>query len=259
MNAGMAKSLRGKIIEDRMAMGLRAPGRARRAFTRVELVVVIAVIGMLAAWLSPLVIPRHKRSGDGHATVQCISNLRQVALAFRIFAGDNDDVFPYGAAKSPALSNQTSAWLHFQAMSNELASTRILVCPFDATRRDNLAFDFSTSSTGFAHPSKQNGALSYFVNLSADETAPQTLLVGDRNLGASERALAYSSLSSGAMHIPTNSTWSRNASNRLHDKLGIIARSDGSVERAATEHLQAQLKKAVDKYGTNANWFLFPQ
>lgn len=59
-----------------------------RAFTLIELLVVIAIVAILAAILFP-VFAGAKRAAKG---AHCISNLRQLGLAWSLYAGDHDDV-----------------------------------------------------------------------------------------------------------------------------------------------------------------------
>ena len=80
-------------------------GRARRqarpnAFTLIELLVVIAIIAILAALLLP-VLASAKRQAN---TAKCMSNMKQLGVAFVLFAGDNTETYPsaacYGADNS---------------------------------------------------------------------------------------------------------------------------------------------------------------
>ncbi len=58
----------------------------RRGFTLIELLVVIAIIGILAAMLFPV----FARARESARKVQCLSNVKNLALAMNMFLADYD-------------------------------------------------------------------------------------------------------------------------------------------------------------------------
>lgn len=64
---------------------------SRGGFTVVELLVVVAIIGMLAT----LVLPPLGRAKARGQSIYCLNNLRQLGLSLQMYAGDHDDVLPY--------------------------------------------------------------------------------------------------------------------------------------------------------------------
>ena len=75
----------------------------RKAFTLIELLVVIAIIAILAAILFPV----FAQAKEAAKKTVCLSNLKELGLAFQLYGGDNDDNFPapitnFGAKGSTA-------------------------------------------------------------------------------------------------------------------------------------------------------------
>ncbi len=82
------------------------PCRPLCGFTLIELLVVIAIIIILAALLLPA-LARAKLKAQG---VQCMNNSRQLAIAWRMYTEDNNDVLLYASASLP-LSTSNITWL----------------------------------------------------------------------------------------------------------------------------------------------------
>jgi competence protein ComGC len=161
-----------------------APVHKSEAFTLVELIgVVVLVFFLLAVFL-----PDRSKVSNRAVRISCINNLKQIGVAHRIWSNDHNDQYPALASVtnggwSELLTNTDQGfrcWTNYAIMANELGnSPKILICPSDER---NAAGNLT--GTGHADADfKDNRTLSYFVGVSADDSQPQSLLAGDRNLG----------------------------------------------------------------------------
>jgi len=112
------------------------------------------ITGYLGAALSIsllfVVFPALNASGQKARSMYCMSNLKQIGIGFRIWAGDNQDRFPFNVSTNDGGTLELcargsdgferDATVHFLVMSNELTHPRILVCLADPPKKPALNF-----------------------------------------------------------------------------------------------------------------------
>jgi prepilin-type N-terminal cleavage/methylation domain-containing protein/prepilin-type processing-associated H-X9-DG protein len=79
--------------------------KCSRGFTLIELLVVIAIIAILAAMLLPA-LARSKQEAQG---IQCMSNSKELLLAWTMYAGDNREILAYNV---PASTGDKGGWVN---------------------------------------------------------------------------------------------------------------------------------------------------
>jgi len=93
----------------------------RRGFTLVELLVVIAIIAILAALLLPALAKARQKAW----ATACLSNVRQIGLASRMYADDHEDALPRS-------SHQGESWVG--SLQPYAGGTNLWRCPRDANK-----------------------------------------------------------------------------------------------------------------------------
>src|SRR5256885_13474708 len=110
----------------------------REAFTRIDLAILILIIGLGAAVASPLFTPHSRARAD---TLVCQANLAEIGSGYQIWASDHDERYPWFVNASEGglrgYSLAANAFIQFAWISNSLSSPKIFVCPADTntTRR----------------------------------------------------------------------------------------------------------------------------
>jgi prepilin-type N-terminal cleavage/methylation domain-containing protein/prepilin-type processing-associated H-X9-DG protein len=196
-----------------------------KGMTLIEVLVVVGIIALIAAILLPaLAAAKYKNSRIG-----CVNNLKQIGLSFRIWGGDEGDKYPMQFALTNAdtmkLIGNGNAYVLWQSMSNELSTPLVLHCPND-NEHILAATNFTTNFS--------DANISYFFNLDADESNPQTILLGDDNL-----AVKGVRVPPGILNLSTNSSvaWTK----ERHNGNGNIGLADGSVQQTTSDGFKSAL------------------
>lgn len=142
----------------------------RRAFTLVELLVVIAVIAILAALLLPALAGAKERARQTF----CASNLRQIALAVMMFADDHEHTYPHQPEDGlPAKIMGGHGTNYYDLLMPFVGRAQLWLCP---STYDSPGSLMSYHMNGFLVTS--NG-----LKTSAVKDPSRTLLIGESGQG----------------------------------------------------------------------------
>ena len=216
-------------------MNVHRTRRRASGFSIVDLLVTIGIVALLAAVLLPALAAAKKKS----SRINCVSNLKQVNIAFRLWEGDNGDKYPMQVvltnSETMKLVTNGNAYLLWQTMSNELSTPKILHCPDDKQRTNAMSF-----SQGFS-----DANISYFFSLDAVETYPQMILDGDDNL-----AVDGARVKPGILILGTTRTiaWTK----ERHKGAGNIGMADGSAQQVTIAGLNSAIDNCANGIPSNA-------
>jgi type II secretory pathway pseudopilin PulG len=216
------------------------------AFSLIELLAMILILGIIIA----IAVVTLSRSKVRVSRIKCVNQLKNIGLAYRIFATDHNDDFPFQvlASNGGTLGYENDIVKQFLALTNELSTPRLLFCPTRTFGKTNGTKWYASQATTWSELTITN--IDYFLNLDARENIPGRILAGDNCVRINGE------LGHGLKVIAPNDSLS--FPNPVHDKpagaTGNAVFSDGSVQQFESTEWPAMLNRGA----LATNRFLFP-
>lgn len=212
----------------------------KRAFTLIELLVVIAIIAILAGLLLPALAKAKQKA----LTTKCLSNNKQMALAFRMWGDDNNDgKYPWNPGPGKVGPDQLRT--NYAVLKPYLINPHVLTCPADKQRtplegwnKFNFTIDFRTN-------------LSYMFCSNTLPTMPLAILTGDNYVRDPNTTANKLFLPPGASaHVEYRQPVIRAGwmDDVRHKNVGVLSFADGSADISKTVKFRQHLQVMFDKY-----------
>jgi len=109
----------------------------KKGFTLIELLVVIAIIAILAAILFPV----FARARENARRASCQSQEKQIALGFKQYIQDNDEVYPAGPTGASPAATLKDWGTNTAVLGSYMKSGAVFVCPSDSVETGSYLYN----------------------------------------------------------------------------------------------------------------------
>jgi len=147
----------------------------RKGFTLIELLVVIAIIAILAAILFPVFAQAREKA----RAISCLSNEKQMGLAYLMYTQDNDELGPCGICwvdAPPSIGSAGTGWAY--PLYSYVKSTAAYKCPDDGSTLGNggVSYGINQNVSGFQTNAASGGYGYNQLNESRINSVTKTIL-----------------------------------------------------------------------------------
>ena len=153
----------------------------KKAFTLIELLVVIAIIALLLS----VIIPALSKAKNHAQAIVCLSGLKQMSMAWTLYADDNDDTLVYGHVSADGWVQPPINTSSGDPYENEKEGIRqgtlypyledegIYHCPADRGMRMGIDIGFRTFSiTGPMNGERWSGDEDFYIEKKSELISP---------------------------------------------------------------------------------------